>query len=107
NSTSPLRADGIGCPPSSASIADFLGYGSGANCFEGSNHAPSPNATNADFRAQDGCRDTDDNGSDFTASVASPRNSSSPFHYCQATATPTDTPTLILTPTETPTGTTT
>jgi uncharacterized protein YdeI (BOF family) len=106
NSTTTLS----GSCPSDIAIADFVGYGNSNNtpsCFEGSSYAPAPSTTNAAFRNNNGCQDTDDNSADFAASSANPRNSASPFNYCQATATPTNTPTYTLTytPTDTPTNT--
>jgi hypothetical protein len=87
----------VSCP-TSATIVDLVGFGS-ANCFEGS-VAPGPNTTNAIFRRNGGCQDNNNNGSDFTAAPAAPRNSSSPFNFCAAaTCAPTNAPTsLTLTP---------
>jgi uncharacterized repeat protein (TIGR01451 family) len=71
---------GTACQASAATVTDFVGYGTTANCFEGSGRAPAPSATNATFRKAsiaappNGCLDTDDNASDFVASLASPRN---------------------------------
>ncbi|MBC8029472.1 MAG: lamin tail domain-containing protein [Pyrinomonadaceae bacterium] len=47
-----------GSCPSSASILDLVGYGTTANCFEGSGPAPAPSTTTADFRKAGGCTDT-------------------------------------------------
>ena len=39
--------------------------------------------TTADFRANGGCTDTDDNGADFAAGAPTPRNTASPIHALQ------------------------
>ena len=86
-------ATGIGCnggstPCSAAQLAqivDLVGYGtgaSGANFFEGAGAAPTPSATLADFRANNGCTDTDNNNTDFATAAAAPRNSASPVNAC-------------------------
>jgi predicted extracellular nuclease len=69
-----------GCPTGSA-LADFVGYG-GADCFEGAHSTPAPGNTTAVARKDEGCADTDDNGSDFATAVPAPRNSASPAHAC-------------------------
>jgi hypothetical protein len=74
---------GNGCPLG-ATVADFVGYGTSADCFEGSNTAPAPSNTTADFRKAGGCTDTNNNTSDFFASAPFPRNSSSPANNCVA-----------------------
>jgi Lamin Tail Domain len=66
---------------SDASIADLVGYGS-ASDYEGSAAAPSLSSTTAAVRAGNGCTDTDDNGSDFSATAPSPKNSASPANDC-------------------------
>ena len=58
-------------------IVDFIGYGSTANCSEGSNppttNAPQPaNNQSALFRASNGDVDTNNNAADFTSGAASP-----------------------------------
>ncbi len=70
-----------GCPVSSA-IVDFVGYGSAADCFEGTGPTASPGATTSALRLQDGCRDTDQNFDDFTTDAPNPRNSGSPANSC-------------------------
>ncbi|MFT3791154.1 MAG: Calx-beta domain-containing protein [Rudaea sp.] len=75
-----------------AKIVDLVGYGtgsSGANFYEGSGAAPTIDATHADFRADSGCTDTDDNAADFAAAAPAPRNSASATHACSAGSTPT------------------
>lgn len=94
-----------GSCPADGSIADFVGYGANANCFQGSSFAPAPDTANAIFRATNGCQDTRDNATDFVTSPANPRNTGSTFTDCFATATPTVIPTDTATPpaTQTPT----
>ena len=74
--------------PLGATVSDFVGYGTTADCFEGSNHAPAPSATTADFRKAGGCTDTNDNAADFLVSAPFPRNSSSPANNCVGGAPP-------------------
>ncbi|HYE66436.1 MAG TPA: lamin tail domain-containing protein, partial [Pyrinomonadaceae bacterium] len=69
------------CFPNSA-IKDFVGYGSSANNFEGAGPTPTLSNTTAALRAFDGCTDTDDNATDFSAGTPNPRNTSSPVHIC-------------------------
>lgn len=63
------------CPLDDANVVDFVGFGSAANCFEGS--APTATLTNttAALRLGDGSVDTDDNGADFATGAPNPRNS--------------------------------
>jgi predicted extracellular nuclease len=68
------------CP--TLDVADFVGYGGAANCFEGTGPAPAPSATNSDQRAGSGCTDTDDNAADFAAAAVAPRNSSTALNLC-------------------------
>src|SRR6266550_203493 len=58
-------------------LADLVGYGS-ATDFEGAGSAPGLSNTSAAVRADDGCIDTADNATDFTAAAPTPRNSASP-----------------------------
>lgn len=69
-----------GSCPSGGAIVDFVGFGT-ANCFETS-VAPAPSTANAIFRIASGCTDNDNNGTDFLAAPASPRNSSSALNSC-------------------------
>jgi predicted extracellular nuclease len=71
-----------GTCPSDSNIVDFVGYGTTANCFEGSAAAPVPSNTMAIARGNNGCIDTAHNSLDFTLSAPTPRNTSSPFHVC-------------------------
>jgi predicted extracellular nuclease len=85
NSTTALS--GSGCP-FGATIVDFVGYGTTADCFEGSGRAPAPSNTTAAVRAAGGCTDTNVNSSDFATAGPSARNSSSPTNQCPGTLTP-------------------
>jgi uncharacterized repeat protein (TIGR01451 family) len=77
-----------------ASVVDFVGYGTGANCNDagattgGAGNAPAPSTTTADLRAAGGCTDTDNNASDFTAGTPTPRNSSTALNVCGGPALP-------------------
>jgi uncharacterized repeat protein (TIGR01451 family) len=71
-----------GACPTGATIIDFVGYGTTANCFEGAGRAAAPSVTNATFRNSGGCTDTNDNAADFAADVAVPRNQSTPANPC-------------------------
>ncbi len=78
---------GIACNGSStacsaaqlAQIVDLVGVGT-ANFYEGSGAAPATSTILADFRADNGCTDSDDNKSDFATGTPAPRNSSSPIN---------------------------
>jgi uncharacterized protein (TIGR03437 family) len=74
-----------GTCPSDANIVDFVGYGTTANCFEGSAATPAPSNTMAIARGNNGCVDTGHNSLDFILSVPTPRNTSSPTHACSDT----------------------
>ncbi|HEY0079144.1 MAG TPA: lamin tail domain-containing protein [Pyrinomonadaceae bacterium] len=67
-----------GCPVS-ASIVDFVSYGTN-NCAEGgAGTTPDLSATTAAFRKQNGAQDTDNNAADFINAAPAPRNSASPM----------------------------
>ena len=55
-------------------IVDFVGYGSTANCHEGTANAPGASNTTAIFRKTGGGTDTDQNGNDFVAGAPNPRS---------------------------------
>ena len=84
SNTTPLS----GSCPSGVSIADLVGYGTTASCFEGSGPAPAPGAATADMRRAGGCVDTNNNAVDFLALVPFPRTTSSPFNDCTPGAAP-------------------
>jgi predicted extracellular nuclease len=71
-----------GACPTGASIIDFVGYGTTANCFEGAGPTPAPSNTNAVLRGAAGCTDTNVNSADFTAGAPTPRNTSAPLNVC-------------------------
>jgi len=71
-----------GTCPSGASIQDFVGINTSANCYEGSGPAPAISNSTAAMRADAGCTDTDNNAADFTSVAPGPRNSASPSHSC-------------------------
>jgi len=86
--TNTLITSGTACP-SGATVVDVVGYGSAANCFEGSGPTPAPSATNAVVRGSNGCTETDNNATDFAASAPNPRNTASPVIICGAPTNPT------------------
>jgi len=74
---------GSGCPLA-GSVADFVGYGTSADCFEGSGRAAAPSNATAALRKADGCTDTNDNAADFLATAPNPRNSAATLNNCNA-----------------------
>jgi DNA/RNA endonuclease G (NUC1) len=72
NSTAALTTTGC---PRPASVVDFVGYGSTANCYEGSGATPTLSNTSAALRAGNGATDTDDNKADFATGAPNPRSS--------------------------------
>jgi predicted extracellular nuclease len=73
-----------GVCPTGAGIVDLVGYGSTASCSETA-PAPAPSTTTAIFRANDGCTDSDNNATDFSAAAPNPRNTASAVHFCSTT----------------------
>jgi len=71
-----------GTCPNDPNIVDLLGYGSTANCFQGSAPAAAPSNTNAALRALNGCADTRNNVVDFTLGAPNPRNRNSLPRIC-------------------------
>lgn len=77
-------------PAGGPTVADFVGYGSTANGFEGTASAPnqpplSPANNNQQglFRRDNGCIDTDSNSSEFSwGTLPRPRTSASPRNVC-------------------------
>jgi len=80
-----------GACPTSASIVDFVGFGTTANCNEGGANAPAPSTTTADIRGGGGCTDTDHNSTDFTAIAPNPRNTSTTAAPCNLSTNPSGT----------------
>ncbi len=63
-----------------AQVVDMVGYGT-ANFFEGT-VAPAINSSSALLRKNNGCQDTNQNGSDFVTGTPAPRNSSTAVNPC-------------------------
>jgi len=62
------------CPLSDSDLIDLIGYGSAADCREGSTNAPGPGSSaKAVFRKNGGVTDTNQNGNDFVSADALPR----------------------------------
>ena len=77
---------GTSCP-SGGTIVDFVGYGTGTNCYEGSGPTASLSATTVAFRLSGGCIDTNNNATDFVVTTAAPRNSATAPNVCYHTVT--------------------
>jgi len=77
-------AGGLSGCPSGTFLADFVGYGAAATCFEGSGPTPSTSNTSSVVRANGGCTDTNNNSADFSvvAQPLTPRNSATPANTC-------------------------
>lgn len=69
-----------GTCPSGGSLVEIVGFG-GANCSETAPTATLNNTTAA-LRKNNGCTDTDNNGSDFATGAPAPRNSASLVNAC-------------------------
>jgi uncharacterized protein (TIGR02145 family) len=83
NSTTALS----GTCPTGSNIIDFVGFGTTANCSEGSSSAPAPSNSTWITRALNGCQDTQVNSADFTpGNTITPRNSASPTNFCTTTS---------------------
>lgn len=67
------------CP---TGLVDFVGYGTGTNCFEGSAPTATISATLSVFRAAAGCTDTDSNNTDFATGTPSARNTATALSPC-------------------------
>lgn len=75
-----------GCAFPIPGVIDFVGYGSTANCFEGTGPTATLTETTAAVRKSSGCNDTDNNQNDFFASAPNPRNRFWSRHPCSANA---------------------
>ena len=73
-----------GACPSEGTVVDLVGYGSTANCYEGSHSSPAPSNTTALIREDQGCTDSDDNAADFNLGSPNPRNRAAPPYSCSA-----------------------
>lgn len=80
NSTPALSG---GCP---LTIVDLVGYGSSANCFEGSGPTGTLSNPTAATRRKHGCIETNDNAVDFGIAAPAPHNSASPAFDCSQPA---------------------
>ncbi len=76
-----LITNGVNCP-SGGGLVDFVGYGTTANCFEGTAPAPAPSNERSILRAGGGCADTNANNLNFTAGVPLPRNRATALNTC-------------------------
>jgi len=84
NGTAALAVTGTGCP-AFTNVLDFVGYGTTANCREGSTTADNagvPSATASDQRKLSGCQDTGNNNTDFAVALPAPRNTSTTLNLC-------------------------
>jgi hypothetical protein len=82
-----------GNPIGGATIVDFVGYGTSADAFEGTDSTAATSATKSAVRKDLGSQDTDDNFSDFSAGTVGsgdfiPRNSASPAYLPPTDTTP-------------------
>jgi hypothetical protein len=84
NSTTAIPT-GSACPPA-ATLLDFVGFGTTANCSEGSVVASAPSTTTSLFRNQAGCGDVNVNGTDLTIAAPAPRNSATAAAACACVA---------------------
>lgn len=66
----------VACPAGDPSLVDLVGYGSSANCREGSTSAAAASNTTALFRKNGGFTDTNTNGADFFTGAPNPRRTS-------------------------------
>jgi uncharacterized repeat protein (TIGR01451 family) len=73
-----------GACPTDPGIADMVGFGGTATCFEGAAPAPAPANSTADLRKTGGCTDTNDNAADFLVATPTPRNTASPLNDCSS-----------------------
>ncbi|HKO58246.1 MAG TPA: DUF5689 domain-containing protein, partial [Thermoanaerobaculia bacterium] len=83
-----------GCAPSST-IADFVGYGSTASCFEGAGPTATLTNTTAALRQSGGCKETQSNTADFSTGAPTPRNSASAPNNCGLSAVAAFTPSTV------------
>ena len=78
SATTPLS----GTCATGTTVIDFVGYGSTANCSEGSGPTASTTNTTGVLRASNGCTDNNDNKTDFATAAPSPRNSATTISPC-------------------------
>ncbi|MBS1826954.1 MAG: lamin tail domain-containing protein [Acidobacteria bacterium] len=75
-------ASGVACP--TAGVVDFVGFGTGTNCFEGLAPTALLSNTTAALRKDNGCTDNGSNNNDFSVLAPAPRNRQSPAVSCSA-----------------------
>ncbi len=63
------------CPTGGATVVDFVGYGTGTNCFLGSGPTAALTNPTAALRKSNGQQNTNDNAADFAVGAPTPRNS--------------------------------
>lgn len=68
--------------PSPGTLVDLVGYGTSANCFEGTGPTANLSTTTAALRRTGGCTETDNNAADFEVTTPAPRNKASPLAQC-------------------------
>ncbi len=71
------------CPATSATVVDFVGFGSAATCFLGSGPTATLSNTTAALRTPV-CKNTPSNAADFAAGNPTPRNTSTAFQSCSS-----------------------
>lgn len=69
--------------PSGPQIIDFVGYGT-ANAFEGTTAVAALTNSTAAIRLNGGCKDDNQNSTDFSTGTPAPRNSSTAAYSCTA-----------------------
>ena len=80
NTTTPLSGT---CPATTATVVDYVGFGSSASCFLGTGPTATLSNTTAAVRTPV-CKDTPDNSTDFAAATPAPRNTASITQSCSA-----------------------
>lgn len=79
-----------------ADLIDMVGYGTG-NCFE-TQATAALSSTTAAIRLNGGCRDTNNNSTDFSVTTPNPRNSSSSTNNCTLSVSENNIPGLSIYP---------
>jgi hypothetical protein len=75
-----------GSCPSGGALVDMVGYGTTANCYEGSGPTPVPSTTQSVQRAGSACTDAGNNATDFALGNVAPRNGASAANVCAVCA---------------------
>ena len=71
------------CPATSATVVDYVGFGSAATCFLGSGPTATLSNTTAALRTPV-CKNTPSNAADFVPGTPTPRNTSTAFQSCSS-----------------------